>query len=260
MTKYTSVIVTGASSGIGSAIARQLCLEGAKVFAIARTLPDLEKVRQALPKENRAFFNPVVCDITQLQEVKRIVKDIFTKNDVDLVINNVGVGYSGEFHQQPDYMIDQIVATNLRGTISVTQSALKYRDKGRHLHIVNTTSLAGKIGFPQLAVYSATKFGIEGFTQALRYEYSSNNIAFSILRPGITDTAFFSKAGMNDYKMEVKKLKSFYSPEKVASIFLSKLNNKSKSIVVGKDKLFIALLPFIPFEMRIRVLNLIDKL
>ncbi len=258
--RYSVAVVTGASSGIGRAIALQLCNAGTKVYGLARDAQKLKETKQSLPNAKRKLFVPVACDISSKRSAQKILHKVFEGRDVDLVVNNAGIGFSRDFPSYKNAEIDAVIATNLRGVITVTQAALAARRDSHHLQIVNVTSLAGKMGFPQLSIYSATKFAIEGLTEALRHEYQDKNASFTVLRPGITDTAFFGKAGMELYKKGVENLKSHYSPEKVASIFLSKLDKNRKTIVVGNDKIFIALLPFIPFSGRFKVLNITNKL
>ncbi|MDL2341835.1 MAG: SDR family NAD(P)-dependent oxidoreductase [Patescibacteria group bacterium] len=260
MNNYQTAIVTGASSGIGRALTQQLCAQGVTVYALARSKRNLELAKNSLPKVYRNLLIPVVCDISKTEETQVKIKEIFSCSQIYLVINNAGIGYSRNFVDYSDNEIDTVIATNLRGTITVIQACLKLRDKQRPIHFVNTTSLAGKMGFPELSVYAATKFAIEGLTESLRHEYMNKDVTFTIVRPGITDTAFFSKAGMQLYKEGVKELKSFYSAEQVATILLAKLHSRKSVIIVGNDKFYIPLLPFVPFKYRFKVLDIVNKL
>jgi short-subunit dehydrogenase len=126
--------------------------------------------------------------------------------------------------------------------------------------MVYTSSLAGKVGFPEMSIYSASKFAIEGFVDSLRSEYESKGVMFTVLRPGITRTPFFKKAGMEAFENSVKDLKNCYTPDKVAEIFYEKISPSVKTIVVGNDKYFLALLPFTPFRYRFKVLDFTNKL
>lgn len=258
--QYKTAVVTGASSGIGKAIADQLCRNGVKVFGLARSKQKLQELKKTLPKDKRELFVVTPCDISKQKSAEKVLDKIFKNTPIDLVVNNAGIGFSKNFSTYTDEEINAVVNTNLYGTVTVTRAALASKPINHHVHIVNVTSLAGKAGFPQLSIYSATKFALEGLTEALRQEYDDKDASFTVLRPGITDTAFFNKAGMKDFRDTVKDTKAYYSPEKVATIFLSKLHKKRKTITIGNDKLFIALLPFIPFSMRFKVLDVINKL
>lgn len=258
---YKTAIVTGASSGIGKSIAIKLSENGIKVYAFARDDSKLKSAQKSLPVKMRSNFIPVVCSIGNRGKVEKRIRDI-TKNDsIDLLINNAGIGFSEKFARFTDAQIDEVIQTNLLGTINMTQSLIATQEvEDRSLHIVVVTSLAGKIGFPNLSVYSATKFALEGLVESLRVEYADSSIRFTVLRPGITDTEFFEKAGMQSYKKSVRGFKNFYSPDKVASIFLANLKLNKKTIVIGNDKIFLKVLPFIPFSLRFKILNLINKI
>lgn len=257
--QYNAAIVTGASSGIGAAIARKLCENGTTVYALARDLKALHAVRNELPKSCRTQFMPMKCDISDREVTLKTIAGIFSEAPIDLVIANAGVGHSKNFAEYTWSDIDAVIDTNLRGTINTIRASLASR-KDKPLQIVCTTSLAGKIGFPKLSVYSATKFAIEGLVEALRYEYREDEVVFTVLRPGITATSFFSRAGMQDFEKSVKDLKSYYTPEKVAETFVGQLSRKSSIITVGNDKYFLRLLPVIPFKHRFKILDIINKL
>ncbi len=259
ITSYDRIVVVGASSGIGAAVAKRYCLSGSTVYALARDMDKLSKVRKSLPKKHQSNFIIQKCDVMDHAQVDLVFKHIFSEGDVELVLSNAGIGYGKRFENYSNDEARLVVETNLLGTINVIKSSLANR-KSQPIQIACTSSLAGKIGFPDMSVYSASKFGIEGLVESLRGEYNSKEVSFTIIRPGITDTPFFKKAGMHDYKSSVKDLKSYYSPEKVADLVFSKLNYKSKVIVIGNDKYFLALLPFIPFRYRFRVLDLINRL
>lgn len=258
--QYKTAIVTGASSGIGASIAKQLCLRNTKVYALARTESRLKSVQKSLPNAKQNLFIPIVCDVSKASTVDNTMKSIFSKADVDLIVNNAGVGFYKDLTKHSPSEIEQVIATNLYGTINITRSVLTCSDRTHPLQIVNTASLAGRIGFPQMSIYSATKFAIIGLTEALRLEYANKKVAFTVLLPGKTDTDFFAKAGMEDFQASVKDLKSYYSSDKVAAIFLTKLRPEKNTIVIGNDKIFLKLLPFIPFKLRFKVLDIVNKL
>ena len=260
---YKVALVTGASSGIGAEIAKELCLRNIKVYAVARSKVNLSKVENSLPKKYKSNFILVNKDLTRENNIAQIVKLIKKNNDtVDLLINNAGVGFNKPFEQQSDKEAQTTIATNLMGPILLTKLILSVKKKSSPLHIVFTTSLAGKVGFGGLSVYSASKFALEGLAESLRLEYQDSDVSITVLRPGITDTGFFKKAGMLEFRNSVKNERSFYTPDIVANVLIKKISNHNKpnSIIVGNDKYFLALLPFIPFKLRFKVLDIINKL
>lgn len=259
MNNFKTIIVTGASSGIGAAIAKKYCMNGSTVYALSRNTTKLQEVKESLPKLLQDQFITKKCDVANREQVATLFQTIFQEQPIDLVFSNAGVGYSKPFTQYSDKEIHSVIATNLTGAINVVRAALKHH-KQAPLQVVFTSSLAGKIGFPNMSIYSASKFGLEGLVESLRNEYTEKNVVFTVLRPGITQTSFFKKAGMQNFEKSVKNLKCFYSPDKVADICFNKLSSKTKTIVVGNDKYFLTILPFIPFHYRFKVLDIINKL
>lgn len=259
MHNYKAVIVTGASSGIGAEIANIFCTNGSLVFAVARNTKKLEIVRNNIPKKYRSKFVIKKCDVSKAKDVEKCIKSIFNQTNVDLVVSNAGIGYSKPFMSYTAKEIDDVLTTNIQGAINITQSCLANRKKQR-TQIVYTSSLAGRIGFPNMSIYSASKFALEGFVESLRGEYPRDDVTFTLLRPGITRTPFFKKAGMEKFEESVKDLKSCYTPEEVAAEFYNKISPDTEVIVVGNDKYFLKILPFTPKKYRFHVLDFINKL
>lgn len=257
--KYKVAIITGASSGIGASISEELCKNGTIVYALARSKKNLDMQKSRLKGRAKSKFIVSPCDISKRAATHKLLESIYQKHKVDLVVCNAGIGKGTTLEDHSWTDIDKIVGTNLLGTINVIKSCLMHR-QDYPTQFVCTTSLAGKVGFPNLSIYSATKFAIEGLVESLRNEYKDSNISFTILRPGITNTAFFDKAGMKSFQMSVKNLRSFYDPERVAKIFLKKLNRRSTVITIGNDKYYLAILPLIPFKLRFRVLDIINRI
>lgn len=256
---YNNALVTGASSGIGQAIATRLCEQGITVFALARSRSRLNAIRNSLSPDAKPLFKSVVCDLMDDGSIKAAV-DQLSDSRIDLLVNNAGTGIYKKFELMSEDEIDKVLNTNLKGTLTLTSHILRRRAPNESLHLVFVTSLAGKIGFSDLSVYSASKFALEGFCETLRAEYEGSPVSITVLRPGVTDTAFFEKAGMQAYKETAKNLRSFYSPDKVAEIFLQNISRKPPAIIVGNDKYFLIALPFIPFRHRLKALDIINKL
>ena len=256
---YRTAIITGASSGIGAAISKQLCRNGIVVYALARDTKKLDRVRKELATKYRPNFHSVNCDISDRKKTTNAIRKIYSEKNVDLVICNAGVGLGKRLEEHSWEDIDRIISTNLTGSINILKSCLESRE-GHITQIVFTTSLAGKIGFPNLSVYSATKFALEGLVESLRNEYDPSQVSFTILRPGITATSFFNTAGMQDFEKSAQGLKSYYSPDKVAEIFINELSKGRKAITIGSDKYFLKILPFVTFGLRFKVLDLINKI
>lgn len=258
--QYKVVLISGASSGIGEAIARNFLARGAIVHGLGRDSRRLLEAKKRLPKKHQKNFHTYRCDVAISSGVKTALRKIFKKCSPDLIINNAGVGFSNDIMEYTDEQIESVIDTNLKGTVYITRESLKLRDRNKPLQLVNVSSLGGKMGFPHLSIYSASKFAVEGFTEAMQRDYDSKNVYFTILRPGITDTDFFNKAGMENFRNSVKKLKSFYTAESVAEEFVNKLDINKLEITIGNDRVFLKLSPFIPFKRKFQVLDIVNKL
>lgn len=255
-----NVLVTGASSGIGRALCLQLAKDGARVFAVARNKDKLNELTKQCG--NNGIIIPIVLDITQTTEFREVVQEISKySNKIDIIINNAGIGHYELFLESNIAADEKVITTNVIGTISFLRFIyLNFMKQGNENYILFTTSLAGKIGFEKLAVYSATKFALEGFAESLRRELKNTKTTVTVFRPGIVETNFFKNAGMVSYEAQAKKRGWMRRPEEVASYLLKKIPTKKRTITVGGDKVFLKLLPFIPERFTFFVLNVINKL
>lgn len=258
---YERAVVTGASSGIGAEIALGLCNKGIEVLAVARSEQKLRAVKSSLDISKRALFVAVLADVSTEQGLQKVIRTAHKRGRVNLVINNAAVGISKRFADYSSQEIDLVINTNLRAPIRLAQAFINSRKSRKTpLDFVFVSSLAGKIGFPELSTYSSSKFGIEGLVESLKNEYIDQPVRFTILRPGVTDTNFFNTAGMQCFHKSVQGTRSLHSPQKVATEFIKKLPSMPSVIVVGNDKYFLKLLPFIPFRMRFKFLDIVNKI
>jgi short-subunit dehydrogenase len=183
-------LITGASSGIGAAAARQFAGEGAQVALVARTAATLERVAAAIRTGGgsaRAFpadvKDPAACGAL-LQAVAE------TFGGIDILVNNAGANKRGLVEQRDVGELANIIEVNLIAPITLTRLVLPYlRQRGRGA-IVNVASIAGQIPVPHEAAYSASKFGLRAFTFALREELHGSPITVSAVSPGPVDTGF----------------------------------------------------------------------
>ncbi|VDO51151.1 unnamed protein product, partial [Onchocerca flexuosa] len=189
-------IVTGASSGIGEAIVRELALVGyMKVVFCARRQEKLMELASKLETEGCMASNllPVTCDITQISDVQSVVNQAMqTYGTIDVLINNAGCMYYEMMKNGPTKEWNLQIDVNCRGTMNFIGEVLPHMIKARSGHIVNITSDAGKRGFAGLAVYSGTKFFIEGMSQALRQEMIEYGIKITNVQPGYVETELAS--------------------------------------------------------------------
>ena len=182
------VLITGASSGIGKACADALAQRGYVVFAAARSLPEEH------PGDDRAFegrWQGVRMDVNEETSVTEgVSRVVLQAGRLDAAVNCAGFGIGGSIE---DTSIDEakaIFETNVFGTLRVCRAVLPIMREQRSGRIVNVSSLAGRIGLPFQGLYSATKFAIEGLTEALRMEVKAFGIHVSLIEPGDFCTGF----------------------------------------------------------------------
>jgi|SRR5579859_860499 len=180
------VIVTGASSGIGAATAREFARHGAQVILAARRIEELEiQVRAITDEENRALAIPT--DITDVTQVTRLVEQTIEQfGRVDVLVNNAGVGSLKPFFKESAEYINQALDVNLRGAMLATHAVLPGMLERRRGTIISVASVAGHVAISPL--YSSTKFGLRGFTLALRRELSRRGVSVSLVSPGYIKT------------------------------------------------------------------------
>jgi NAD(P)-dependent dehydrogenase (short-subunit alcohol dehydrogenase family) len=187
-----AAIVTGGSSGIGLAIARALAQDGYGVTISARRPDKLEGAKEGLLAED-LDVQAVPANLVDEDEIKKLVEAHREKyGRLDVLVNNGGVGIGGEIQQLDTKHIDMQIGVNLRSYVIATREALPMLKEAGAEHgkalIVNTASIAGKQGQGWLAVYSATKAGVIGFSQATQKEVGGDGIQVTALAPGFVDT------------------------------------------------------------------------
>ena len=180
------VIVTGASSGIGAATARELAQHGAQVILAARRAEELSvQVATITGAGQRALAIPT--DITDAVQVTQLVEQTLQQfGRVDVLVNNAGIGRLRPFFKEPTEYISQILDVNLRGTMLATHAVLPGMLERRHGAIITVASVAGCVAINPL--YSGTKFAVRGFSLSLHRELARRGIAVSLVSPGFIST------------------------------------------------------------------------
>jgi len=187
-----AAIVTGASSGIGLAVARMLGERGHAVTLVARRPENLDAAWQQLRAEGLEV-GQVAADVGDEADVVRAVAaHRAAYGRLDVLMNNAGIGIGAAIGELAAKQMDRQLATNLRSIPLFYRESLAMLTAAgaehRNALVVNTASIAGKQGQPWLSIYSATKFGIVGFTQAMNKELGALGIKSTALCPGFVDT------------------------------------------------------------------------
>lgn len=181
-------LVTGASSGIGEATALALAEQGAKVAIAARRKDRLEQLAATLAGLGAEPL-VLVADLASEAEAQRIVKETEAHyGRLDMLVNNAGVMYLEPVAEADLGRWRHMLELNVLSMIASTQAALGGMRARRDGHIVNISSVAGRVANPNAAAYAATKFGVVGFSESLRREVYKDNIRVSVIEPGMVDT------------------------------------------------------------------------
>ena len=189
MSAGKTVLITGASSGIGRATAELFAARGWTVAATMRT-PEASDLGRA---SDRILLLPL--DVTDKASVEAAVKETIGRcGAIDVVVNNAGYGLMGPFEAQGEDQIRRQLETNLFGVMTVTRAVLPHMRERKQGRIVNVGSAAGRMGFPLYSTYCAAKWGLEGFSEALWLELRQHNIKVKIIEPGMVRTDFFDRS------------------------------------------------------------------
>lgn len=183
-------IITGASSGIGAAIAIALAEEGAQVAIAARRIERLNEVAQKIEAVGGKAL-PIVTDVTDETQVNSLVQKVNTTlGRIDILVNNAGIGGLGTIEDGDSAEWRRQFDLNVLGLLYATHAVLPIFKAQGVGHVVNLSSVAGRITRAGMGVYSATKWGVNAISEALRQEVHKDNIRVTIIEPGLVATEF----------------------------------------------------------------------
>lgn len=208
-----TVIVTGASSGIGLEITRQLAVEGANIVLTARSLDKLEKAAEDLAAAGHSLL-VVPADVTREADCQALVHaatDAF--GSIDVLVNNAGYAPPASLLDTTEELWDVTLDVCLKGVYLMTRAVVPGMLANGRGVIVNISSVAGKYGFENRTAYCAAKWGVHGFTEALRAELGDQNIRAYLICPGAVATPWWGTA--NDPQTE-EVMARMIRPEEVA--------------------------------------------
>lgn len=195
-------LVTGASSGIGNAIAAAFGHEGASVVvADVRREPKLDGERSVFGKLDDADAESryVETDVTDEEDVQAAVETAVTEfGGLDILVNNAGIYYQYEAHETPTEAFDEIQAVNLRGTFLCSKAAVPALRDSVNPKIINLSSILGLVGDGKSAAYCASKGGVSNLTRGMALDYADDEINVNALAPGIIKTAQNAEWREND--------------------------------------------------------------
>jgi 3-oxoacyl-[acyl-carrier protein] reductase len=226
-------LVTGAASGIGRAIAVALAREGADICLL-----DIDEANLAVAAREVESWDVAVetriCDLTQPKEITRAVESLLASwGGLNILVNNAGLAYYGPTHQMNKTQWDKLLSVNLLAPIQLVRELLPALAAQDEAHILNVCSIFGLTTLRKGAAYQTTKFGLVGFTAALRAEYGGSQIGVTALCPGFARTAMLDKfaTGSPDQPRHVVPAWLCTSAEHVAAAAVRAIR-KNKGVVV----------------------------
>ncbi|UZE15473.1 SDR family oxidoreductase [Pseudomonas sp. B21-054] len=239
------VVLTGASGGIGQAIAAALCAAGARVLAVARHQESLLPLLARYP-QNLCW---VAADLTSACDRRKILAAATALDGVNLLINAAGINHFAMLEQLDDSEIDAMLAVNISAPICLTKLLLPLLKQADSAMVVNVGSTYGSIGYPGYASYCASKFALRGFSEALRRELADTRVGVLYVAPRATRTSMNSPAAqaLNDaLKANVD------DPQAVANAVIHAIAGDRRDLYLGwPERFFVRLNSLLP--------NLVDR-
>jgi len=243
------VWITGASSGIGEALAYEFSKMGAEIIISARRLEELERVRNKCQFPNKVHVRKL--DLSLHNEIDQIASEVIESfGKIDILINNGGVSQRSLVKDTPFELDKRIMDINYFGTIKLTKAILPTMLKFKKGHIVTITSLTGKFGAPLRSAYAASKHALHGFFDTLRSEIWRDGVYITLVCPGYISTNVSVNAltanGQPQNKMD-EELANGMKPEKLAKYIIKAIEQKKEELLIGgKETLGVYIKRFFP--------------
>jgi len=215
-------IVTGGTRGIGRAIAQRLLSEGASVAVCSRSRQNVDSfVRECQHAEERLLAE--AADVSKLEDVRRFFKSVDARfGALDILVNNAGIGVFKSVADLTPEEWRRTIDLNLSGVYYCSHEALARMRKRDAGYIINVSSLAGKNPFKGGAAYNASKFGLNGFSEAMMLDHRFENVRVSYIMPGSVDTDFGARAGTAAWKIQ---------PEDIAEVVTMLLHMPARTLI-----------------------------
>ncbi|NVJ88408.1 MAG: SDR family oxidoreductase [Flavobacteriaceae bacterium] len=255
------VWITGASSGIGKALALELANRNAKLILSSRKEAELALVKKQC--KNTDDVKIVVLDLQYFTNLEaKVVEALKAFGKIDILVNNGGISQRSLIKDTSIAVDKKIMDINYLGTIALTKAILPHFIKNKSGHIVATTSIVGKIGTPLRSTYAASKHALHGFFDSLRAEHYKDNIAVTLVCPGFVNTNISINAltgdGSAQQKMDTA-TKNGIQPERFAKLMAIAILKKKEEVYIAgaKEKLGVYVKRFFPklFSIMIRKLS-----
>ncbi len=248
--KNKTVWITGASSGIGEALAYEFSKQGANLVLSARNVEALEKVKSKCSTEADIVIQPL--DISDFVAIPKTASQVLEKvGRLDILVNNAGISQRSLVRETDFSVYEQLINVNLLGTICLTKAVLPHFIHNQSGHFVVITSITGKFATPLRSGYAASKHGLHGFFDALRLESYADNIKVTLTTPGFVKTNISINAltadGSKQNKMDAGQASGLL-PSDLAKMLIRDIKKEKRETVYGgiKEKAALMLKRFAP--------------
>ncbi len=217
-------VVTGSTKGIGRAVAEALLERGYAVVISSRTVEDIETTLPDLARHPTAQVSGCVCDVRDEVQVENLIRHaVDTYGGLDVLVNNAGIGRFEPVETMSPETWREVIETNLNGVFYGCRAAIPYMKARGGGYIFNISSLAGKNAFPGGGAYNASKFGLNGFSEALFQEVRHDDIRVSCIMPGSVTTYFNNHVPSPDDDWKL-------APEDIARVVVDLLAHPTRSL------------------------------
>lgn len=231
--KGRRLLITGASSGIGRALAEQAAAAGARLVVAARSAGKLADLQRTLG--DQAEVVAVTADVTVADDRQRLLQTTVERfGGLDVLINNAGVASFGHFATSSEEILRRIMEVNFFAPAELIRSAVPLLQKATAPAVVNVASMCGRCAMPAWPEYSASKFALCGLTEALRGEFVRFGIDILLIVPGLTKTDLLDHTLRYDGKMKIDAVQGMTSAE-VAGSILTALRKNWRETVLGRE-------------------------
>lgn len=226
-----TILITGASSGIGKASAELFAKNGANIILVARDEEKLNKVNQEISHKNIKTL-ACRCDVSDKNQVKQMTDTVIEKFDkIDVLVNNAGFAIYGSVSNTSIDDIESQMRTNYLGMVYCTKNLLPYMLKQKSGHIVNVASVAASFGLPGIASYCASKFAMLGFSEGLKHELKGTGVDVTVVSPIMVRTNFFDNPSFENMP---KNTALSLSAENVAKAIVKASTSSRLEIIVPR--------------------------
>ncbi len=207
--KNKTILITGASAGIGEACARVFAEAGANLILIARRSSKLQQLAESLKQRYSVQVLQYTLDVRESNAVEQLIAQLPPDfKNIDVLINNAGLVIGVEkAHETPGTDVDTMLDTNVKGVLNLIRSVVPGMVANNRGHVINISSIAGHEAYPGGSVYCASKHAVDAITKSLRMDVVHTNLRVSAISPGLVDTEF----SLVRFKGDVKKAENVYA-------------------------------------------------